>query len=558
MARRVFRILLILVLAALAGVTGWQVWSLDRTRTQQRDDSARLQREALRVSQALLDLRASQRAYLSPGQGIASWKPRVDAHLATLRDQFHALREQASASVSPFATAAAQADDEAIDALAALKTLEQRVSEHVTEGRIQHAADLVYADGVRISLTLERAANAAFTAHAQELDARRTRVQWTEGALLALAAAIGFVLALLMIPGRQARTEAATAAADDAARATGDKAGAADTAGAGHATEAGARTTGRTGRRSEPAVQGLGLSSGGRAAAGAATASAGMTGGAGAGAAATAGRGVTTPMTTGAAGGRITPTSVPGAAASAANVLDDLPLHAPAAAYASAAASGAKGRDRRDTFAGAGVGTGAGAGGTGTAAVSGTGAATTSTHGTVTAAGASAVAMESASGRSTPVSSMAVHTQEGLLAAAAELTVSVARAGDVDGLRPVLARLAEHLDAVGIIVWLEDASTQRLTPIVTHGYPAETLAHLPAIDLDADNATARAWRLAELQIVAGRGAQPGAIVVPMPSSAGCVGVIAAEVRHGREHDPATLALARILAAQLAMLTGARG
>ena len=153
---------------------------------------------------------------------------------------------------------------------------------------------------------------------------------------------------------------------------------------------------------------------------------------------------------------------------------------------------------------------------------------------------------------------MTVHTQEGLLAAAAELTVAVARVGDVDGLRPVLARLAEYLDAVGVIVWLEDASSQRLTPIVTHGYPAETLAHLPPIDVDADNATARAWRLAELQIVAGRGTQPGAIVVPMPSSAGCVGVVSAEVRHGREHDPATLALARILAAQLAMLTGARG
>jgi hypothetical protein len=147
---------------------------------------------------------------------------------------------------------------------------------------------------------------------------------------------------------------------------------------------------------------------------------------------------------------------------------------------------------------------------------------------------------------------------ERLLAAAAELTVSVARVGDIDGLKPVMARLAEHLDAVGLIVWLEDASTQRLTPIVTHGYPAETLAHLPPIDLDADNATARAWRLAELQIVSGRGSDPGAIVVPMPSSAGCVGVVAAEVRHGREHDPATLALARILAAQLAMLTGQRG
>ena len=99
MARRVFRILLILALAALAGVTGWQVWSLDRTRTQQRDAAELLQRDALRVTQALLDLRASQRAYLSPGQGIAAWKPRVDAHLAALREHFHALREQASASI---------------------------------------------------------------------------------------------------------------------------------------------------------------------------------------------------------------------------------------------------------------------------------------------------------------------------------------------------------------------------------------------------------------------------------------------------------------------------
>jgi hypothetical protein len=40
----------------------------------------------------------------------------------------------------------------------------------------------------------------------------------------------------------------------------------------------------------------------------------------------------------------------------------------------------------------------------------------------------------------------------------------------------------------------------------------------------------------------------------MQTATGCVGVIAAELRHGREHDPATLALARIVAAQLAMLT----
>ena len=521
MARRVYRVLLILALAALAGVTGWQVWSLDRTRTQQRDAAELLQRDSLRVTQALLDLRASQRAYLSPGQGIAAWKPRVDAHIASLREHFNALREQASSSSSPFAAAAAQADDEAMDALIAARFLEQRIADHVTEGRLQHAADLMYADGVRGSLMLERAANAAFTAHAQDLQFGRTRVQWTEGALLALSAAIGFVLALLVMPARQAQADASEAEADGAAadrgtsRATGT-AGAVGTA----AAPAAGRTAGLTGRRGEPAVQGLGLASGGRSS----TAGAAMAAGAGAGATR---RGAQTP-----------------AAAPAIPMADDLPLHAavvPMTAAAGRSAGPVAGRTAALAMAPASPGSAA-----------------AKEPAAPAAAASDSAATAAATAAAAAINGQTNHTEGGLLAAAAELTVSVARVGDIDGLKPVMARLAEHLDAVGLIVWLEDASTQRLTPIVTHGYPAETLAHLPPIDLDADNATARAWRLAELQIVAGRGGEPGAIVVPMPSSAGCVGVVAAEVRHGREHDPATLSLARILAAQLAMLTGARG
>src|SRR5262245_8154064 len=160
MARRMYRVLLILALLALAGVTGWQGWSLDHTRTQQRDAAEQLQREALRATHALIDLRASQRAYLSPGQGVTVWKSRVDTHLAAQRGQFYALREQASDSVTPFAAAAAQADEEAMDALTAARYLDRRIVDHVTEGRLQHAADLLYADGVKGSLVLEQAAQA--------------------------------------------------------------------------------------------------------------------------------------------------------------------------------------------------------------------------------------------------------------------------------------------------------------------------------------------------------------------------------------------------------------
>ena len=44
---------------------------------------------------------------------------------------------------------------------------------------------------------------------------------------------------------------------------------------------------------------------------------------------------------------------------------------------------------------------------------------------------------------------------------------------------------------------------------------------------------------------------PGAIVAPIITGEGCVGVLAAEMRRGAERDEATQAVAAILAAQLA-------
>ena len=45
----------------------------------------------------------------------------------------------------------------------------------------------------------------------------------------------------------------------------------------------------------------------------------------------------------------------------------------------------------------------------------------------------------------------------------------------------------------------------------------------------------------------------GAIVVPLVTSAGCIGVMAAEVQNGAEAEPGEHALATILAAQLSTL-----
>jgi hypothetical protein len=45
----------------------------------------------------------------------------------------------------------------------------------------------------------------------------------------------------------------------------------------------------------------------------------------------------------------------------------------------------------------------------------------------------------------------------------------------------------------------------------------------------------------------------GALAIPLVGADGCVGVFAIEVRHGREADPATRAVAAMFAAQLSTI-----
>ncbi len=70
-----------------------------------------------------------------------------------------------------------------------------------------------------------------------------------------------------------------------------------------------------------------------------------------------------------------------------------------------------------------------------------------------------------------------------------------------------------------------------------------------------ENATASAFRTSLLQTVKADAVSHGAIAAPLLTPAGCVGVMAAEVRGGGEQQEATLAAATIVAAQLATLVG---
>lgn len=140
------------------------------------------------------------------------------------------------------------------------------------------------------------------------------------------------------------------------------------------------------------------------------------------------------------------------------------------------------------------------------------------------------------------------------LAAVADICGALARISDADSLRDALARAAAVLEARGLIVWL--GAGEELFPALACGYDERLLARLGPIPRNATNATAAAWRSAEVRTVPAEATSHGAIVVPLSGVHGCVGVLAAELPEGRESDPTTRAVAAVIAAQLVAIVPA--
>jgi hypothetical protein len=135
------------------------------------------------------------------------------------------------------------------------------------------------------------------------------------------------------------------------------------------------------------------------------------------------------------------------------------------------------------------------------------------------------------------------------LTAAADVCIAISRLSDADALPHLLSRAALVLDAPGLIVWM--GAGNELFAAAAHGYDAAVLDRVGPISRTGDNATALAWRSGEARVVRSDQNGNGAIAVPMWAADACIGVFAAEVRHGREGDTATRAVTSMIAAQLA-------
>ena len=142
------------------------------------------------------------------------------------------------------------------------------------------------------------------------------------------------------------------------------------------------------------------------------------------------------------------------------------------------------------------------------------------------------------------------------LSVLAQLCSRLSRVDEAGEMAPLLQDLAAAIDAVGLMVWVWDSQSASLTATLQHGYPDEILAQLPNLSREARNATAAAFRTAQTCIVSGGDAVSDAMVVPLMTREGCVGVLAMELPTGSARSESIRATATILAAQMARVVGA--
>jgi hypothetical protein len=136
----------------------------------------------------------------------------------------------------------------------------------------------------------------------------------------------------------------------------------------------------------------------------------------------------------------------------------------------------------------------------------------------------------------------------------AEICADLSALSDAAGLQGALARASDVLGAKGLIVWVASSDGSSLSAGSTHGFDARIVNRIGAIDRASANLTAEALRENAPKISAATATAAAALAVPMRGPAGPVGVLSAELQPGKDADETRVAVALILAAQLATLT----
>ena len=135
----------------------------------------------------------------------------------------------------------------------------------------------------------------------------------------------------------------------------------------------------------------------------------------------------------------------------------------------------------------------------------------------------------------------------------ADICAELSTLADPEALQHALERANALLDARGLIVWVAAADAQTLSPVAVSGFDPKLLSRIGSIPRESANLTAAAFRQTAPKTAEATSGSPGAIAVALCGPSGPTGVLSVELKPGEAVDEAKVALASIVAAQLATL-----
>jgi len=152
---------------------------------------------AREATDALVEARVSQQAYVAAGQGIAFWMPKVTANIESAQTALGVLRESAgSAAQTPLEEAAATT--------AEFAAIENRVRDYLKSSQQLMAGDVIFTEGVDAAANAAHQVQAAREAEREAYDANAASIRQQEATIAGAAAAVAGLAVLLLAPtGRQ-------------------------------------------------------------------------------------------------------------------------------------------------------------------------------------------------------------------------------------------------------------------------------------------------------------------------------------------------------------------
>jgi hypothetical protein len=206
------RLALLLLFLAASAATGYVIWTSEMKLNAATGAARRFDADAVAAQRVIIELRASQQAYVAAGQGEPFWIAKVASATSDLKASMAALRAQASA---PHAQTSS---DTALAALEDFEQMDRRARDYARTDQRLMASDLIFSDGLELTTAAVAALDEARTVERQLHEQVVREVRQAEIVALVSFAAVALLVVALLVPVKKAeaagtQTGDATAAA---------------------------------------------------------------------------------------------------------------------------------------------------------------------------------------------------------------------------------------------------------------------------------------------------------------------------------------------------------